>query len=121
MGENFCGRLQDDCTRKRRGPCEKQQRAHFHIPLSLHLAENMGIEGAKREIETDREEDIRVIVEIRVLSRTLSKLREYLVSYKLDHNHAGHVYIEEKIAAEGLFFQRAHQHRGFAKDAYEPD
>jgi hypothetical protein len=73
------------------------------------------------KIKKDRENRIRIIIIVHVLSGVEAVLAQDLVSPELNDNCTSHVKIQEEIATEGALLERTHYHGRFTEQAYEPN
>src|SRR6266513_116946 len=100
MAHDAVGRLLDDRERKSCRTEKKEQRTHAHILLSTHLLEDVGVQTHKSAIETNRQEQIGVIVEITVLGRPKAIGEEDFETRDVDEGGRQHVDIQGKITLE---------------------
>ena len=94
------GRLLDDRERKSSCAEKKEQRTHAHVLLSAHLLEDIGVQAHERAIESDGQEQIRVIVEIAILGRPKAISEEDLEAYDVDERCRQHVDVDGQVSPE---------------------
>src|ERR1700693_5558373 len=100
MAHHAAGRLLNDRERKSRGTKKKEQRSQAHILPSTHFFKDTGVQAHQGAIETDGQEQIRVVIEIAIFRGQIAEGEEDLETGEVDEASREHVNIQGKIASE---------------------